>query len=125
MKLPLIALILSLSACSAPVMQPGQPVSLQRMSATQLAQQPASQSFRFTAIRNLKADIASGQPFVQISVEYELLYTQPEQAVKRKVAFNYHKDKRVTDVKLLAGDRAPIAQITEECAALMRIPLSP
>lgn len=118
MKYGLILLVL-LSACAP--MSPAQTasVSLSRLSTTA----PAVGSFSFTSIQNLKAQVQTGKPYASITVEYTVKYGAA--SYRRHVAFFYHRDKSVSEARVLTGDAASSAQLVAECTALMNLPMTP
>ncbi|MBT9545799.1 MAG: hypothetical protein IV090_10460 [Candidatus Sericytochromatia bacterium] len=125
-KIPLLTLLLSLSACqSGPVL----PLSvaappLNRFAAPLSAPISASTaqpgSFQFTAIKDMKIQFTGGQSFMRISVEYQL--KRGENAFKRQVQFKYLiASKEVSEIAVLAGDRGSAEELKQECTAIMRL----
>lgn len=125
-KIPLLTLLLSLSACQSGPVLPLSAAAPQfsRFSApvsapvSALSTQPGS--FQFTSIKNMNIQFTGGQSYMRISVEYQL--NRGEKAFKRQVQFKYLiASKEVSEIAVVAGDRGSAEELKQECAAIMRL----
>ena len=121
--LPALLLFTLISGCaSGPVLPSSAARVLQRQAVTAPANRAAvPEAGRLTAVRDFKAQINTGEKFVRVSAEYDVLYGQ--KSATRRVAFFYHPDKTISNLTLLGGEAAPLPQVTEECLAIMRLPI--
>ncbi|PIQ25190.1 hypothetical protein COW36_23055 [bacterium (Candidatus Blackallbacteria) CG17_big_fil_post_rev_8_21_14_2_50_48_46] len=113
---PFLAL-LTLTACNtAPLQQALAPTPLRQMSAAQTT----PSGFQFTSIQNLNIQYTGSQPYMRISVDYQLL--RGEKAFKRQVRFNYLiSSKSVSEIVVITGDRGTPEELQQECMAIMRL----
>ncbi|HEY9840256.1 MAG: hypothetical protein ACAI44_32695 [Candidatus Sericytochromatia bacterium] len=121
--LPALLLFTLISGCaSGPVLPPsGARVMLRQAATTPANGTVTPEAGRLTAVRDFKAQINTGEKFVRVSAEYDVLYGQ--KSATRRVAFFYHPDKTISNLTLLGGEAAPLPQINEECLAIMRLPI--
>ena len=120
--LPLLLALTLINGCAAgPVLPPSGTRVMLRQAATPTNSTVTPEAGRLTAVRNFKAQIKSGEKFVRVSAEYDVVYGQKSST--RRVSFYYHPDKTVSNLTLLGGEQAPLPQIIEECLAIMRLPI--
>lgn len=120
--LPFFFALTLISGCAAgPVLPPSGARVMLRQAATPGNHTVTPEAGRLTAVRDFKAQIKSGEKFVRVSAEYDVVYGQTSST--RRVSFYYHPDKTISNLTLLGGAQAPLPQITEECLAIMRLPI--
>ncbi len=117
-KITLLTLLMSLSACQSGPVLPLSAAAPQVSRFSAPIAQPGS--FQFTSIKNMNIQFTGGQPFMRISVEYQL--NRGEKAFKRQVQFKYLiASKEVSEIAVVAGDRGSAEELKQECAAIMRL----